>query len=224
MCGRFAQQRPASELADIFAAEPLVDDAEARYNLAPTDEALVVVERPDRRGLTAYRWGLVPHWEKSPAGAAKRINARAETVATAPAFRDSFVRKRCIVPADAFYEWRRSGGERQPYAIRRADGAPLALAGLWASWRPSEDSEWLRSFTIVTTTANEAIAAIHDRMPVVLPEEAWSRWLDPLLADPAELLGLLVPADPDGLDVYAVDRLVNSVRNDGPALLEPLSA
>jgi putative SOS response-associated peptidase YedK len=224
MCGRFAQQRPASELADIFAAEPLVEDADARYNLAPTDEALVVVERPDRRGLTAYRWGLIPHWEKTPAGAAKRINARAETVATAPAFRDSFIRKRCIVPADAFYEWRRQGGERQPYAIRRSDGGPLALAGLWASWRPSEESEWLRSFTIVTTTSNEAIAPIHDRMPVILSADAWARWLDPLLADPAELLGLLVPADPEGLDVYAVDRLVNSVRNDGPALLEPLSA
>jgi putative SOS response-associated peptidase YedK len=222
MCGRFAQQRPASELAEIFAAEPLVDDAEARYNLAPTDEALVVVERPDRRGITAYRWGLVPHWEHAPGGGAKRINARAETVATAPAFRDSFVRKRCIVPADAFYEWQRSGGVRQPYAVRRSDGTPLALAGLWANWRPSEESEWLRTFTIITTRANETIEPIHDRMPVILPSEAWDRWLDPLLADPAELLGLLVPADPEGLDVYAVDRLVNSVRNDGPALLEPL--
>jgi len=222
MCGRFAQQRPASELAEIFAAEPLVDDAEARYNLAPTDPALVVVERPDRRGLTAYRWGLVPHWEKTPAGGARRINARAETVAATPAFRDSFARKRCIVPADAFYEWDRSGSVRQPYAVRRSDGQPLALAGLWASWRASDESEPLRTFTIVTTRANEAIAHVHDRMPVVLRPDAWDRWLDPLLADPSELLGLLVPADPEGLDVYAVDRLVNSVRNDGPALLEPL--
>jgi putative SOS response-associated peptidase YedK len=222
VCGRFAQQRPASELADIFAAEPLVDDAEARYNLAPTDPALVVVERPDRRGLTAYRWGLVPHWEKSPAGAARRINARAETIATAPAFRDSFVRKRCIVPADAFYEWQRRSGVRQPYAVRRSDGEPLALAGLWASWRASEQSEWLRTFAIITTRSNGTIAPIHDRMPVILPSDTWDRWLDPLLAEPSELLGLLVPSDPEGLDVYAVERLVNSVRNDGPALLEPL--
>jgi len=221
MCGRFAQQRPASELAEIFAAEPLVDDAQARYNLAPTDEALVVVERPDRRGLTAYRWGLVPHWEKSPSGAAKRINARAETVASTPAFRDSFVRKRCIVPADAFYEWQRSGGLRQPFAVRRADGQPLALAGLWSSWRASDDSQPLRTFAIITTRANDAVAHVHDRMPVILGPESWDRWLDPLLADPSELLGLLVPAEPDGLDVYAVDRLVNSIRNDGPALLEP---
>lgn len=222
MCGRFAQQRPASELADIFVAEPLVGDAEARYNLAPTDEALVVVERPDRRGITAYRWGLVPHWEQRPGSGAKRINARAETVATAPAFRDSFLRKRCIVPADAFYEWQRSGSIRQPYAVRRRDGQPLGLAGLWASWRPSEESEWLRTFTIITTGPNEAIAPIHDRMPVILPPETWDRWLDPTSADPSELLGLLVPADSEGLDVYAVDRLVNSVRNDGPALLEPI--
>jgi putative SOS response-associated peptidase YedK len=222
MCGRFAQQRPASELAEMFAAEPLVDDVEARYNLAPTDEALVVVERPDRRGLTAYRWGLVPHWDNKPGGGARRINARAETIATAPAFRDSFARKRCVVPADAFYEWKRSGGIRQPYAVRRSDRRPLALAGLWASWRASEDAEWLRTFTIVTTNANETIAPIHDRMPVILSAETWDRWLDPLLTDPAELLGLLVPADPGELDVYAVDRLVNSVRNDGPALLEPL--
>jgi putative SOS response-associated peptidase YedK len=172
--------------------------------------------------VTAYRWGLVPHWEASPAGAARRINARAETVATAPTFRDSFTRKRCIIPADAFYEWDRSGGVRQPYAIRRKGGGPMALAGLWASWRPSPESDWLRTFTIVTTRANEGIAPIHDRMPVVLSPADWNHWLDPLLADPSELLGLLVPADPEGLEIYAVERLVNSVRNDGPALLEPL--
>ena len=223
MCGRFTQQRPASELAEIFGAEPLVDDPGGHFNVAPTDEALVVVQREDRRAVTAYRWGLIPHWAKEAKVGSRMFNARAETIATSPAFRDAFARKRCLVPVDSFYEWKREGTLRQPYRVVRRDDQPLALAGLWAGWRDPATDTVRRTFTIITTTPNEALADLHDRMPVVLEADAWSRWLDPAPSDPGELLGLLVPNETVDLEVYAVDRLVNNVRSDGPALIERLA-
>lgn len=222
MCGRFSQQRPASELTEIFAAEPLVDDLGPRYNVAPTDEALVVVQREDRRGLTAYRWGLIPHWAKDARSGSKMFNARAETLTTSPAFRDAFKRKRCLVPVDGFYEWKREGTIRQPYRIARTDGRPLALAGLWAGWKDPATDTVRRTFTIVTSSPNDALAALHDRMPVIIPEDAWDQWLEPEPADPGELLGLLLPSDAINLDIHPVSRLVNDVRNDGPELIEPI--
>src|SRR5919107_2376616 len=122
MCGRFSQQRPASELAEIFAAEPLADELGARYNVAPTDDALVVVQREERRAITAFRWGLIPHWADGPKAGSRMFNARSETLTVSPAFRDAFRRKRCLVPVDGFYEWRREGARRQPFTIGRADG------------------------------------------------------------------------------------------------------
>jgi putative SOS response-associated peptidase YedK len=222
MCGRFTQQRPASELADIFGAEPLVEEPGARYNVAPTDDALVVVQREERRAITAYRWGLVPHWAADLRAGSRMFNARAETITTSPAFRDAFQRRRCMVPVDSFYEWKREGPIRQPYRVVRDDGAPLALAGLWAGWRDPETDVVRRTFTIVTTTPSTALADLHDRMPVVLPDGAWDRWLGPTPADPAELLGLLVPNDEVGLHIHAVNRYVNDVRRDGPELIEPM--
>jgi putative SOS response-associated peptidase YedK len=224
VCGRFTQQRPASELADIFAAEPLVEDPGARFNVAPTDDALVVVQREERRALTAYRWGLVPHWSKDLKAGARMFNARAETLTTSPAFRDAFKRRRCLVPVDSFYEWKREGTIRQPYNIEREDGRPLALAGLWAGWKDPETDTVRRTFTIVTTTPNDAMADLHDRMPVLIPDDAWDRWLDPAGADPSELLAMLQPSDRIALRIYAVNRDVNHVRRDGPALVEPMSA
>ena len=223
MCGRFTQQRPASELAEIFRAEPLVDDPGGHYNVAPTDDALVVVQRDERRGLTAYRWGLIPHWATEARVGSKMINARAETITSSPAFRDAFVRKRCLVPVDSFYEWKREGSVRQPYRIVRRDGRPLALAGLWAGWKDPATDIVRRTFTIVTTTPNEAIAGLHDRMPVIVAEDAWARWLGPVPADPGELLGLLVPSEEVDLDVYAVVRDVNDVRRDGPEMITALA-
>jgi putative SOS response-associated peptidase YedK len=228
MCGRFTQERPASELAEIFAAEPLADELGARYNVAPTDEAFVVVQREDRRAITAYRWGLVPHWSTDGRDGARMINARAETITASPAFREAFRRRRCIVPVDSFFEWKREGSVRQPYRIVREDGRPLALAGLWAGWRAreAEEERVVRTFTIVTTTPNEAIASLHDRMPVVLGEDAWDRWLTDGRAGPAvepgELLAMLAPTDDVALRIYPVDRYVNDVRRDGPELIEPL--
>jgi putative SOS response-associated peptidase YedK len=219
VCGRFTQERPASELAEIFGAEPLVDDPGGHYNVAPTDQATVVVERDDRRALTAYRWGLIPHWASDAKVGSRMFNARAETIATSPAFRDAFVRKRCLVPVDSFYEWKREGGIRQPYRVVRTDGRPLALAGLWAGWRDQSIDEVRRTFTIITTTPNRTLVDLHDRMPVVIGEDAWDRWLDPAPADPAELLGLLVPNETVDLDVYPVSRAVSDVRRDGPELI-----
>jgi putative SOS response-associated peptidase YedK len=228
MCGRFTQQRPASELAEIFAAEPLVDEPGAQFNVAPTDDALVVVQREDRRAITAYRWGLVPHWSTDLKSGSRMFNARAETLTTSPAFRAAFQRRRCLVPVDSFYEWKREGTVRQPYRVVREDGRPLALAGLWAGWRdPTSDPESpivVRTFTIVTTTPNDALADLHDRMPVIVPEDAWGRWLDPAPPDTGELLGLLQPTDEIALRIHAVSRAVNDVRRDGPELIEPLIA
>ena len=228
MCGRFTQERPASELAEIFAAEPLADELGARYNVAPTDEASVIVQRDDRRAVTAYRWGLVPHWATDAKSASRMFNARAETITASPAFREAFRRRRCIVPVDSFYEWKREGTVRQPYRVSRDDGLPLALAGLWAGWRDPETEEVRRTFTIVTTTPNEAIADLHDRMPVMLDEAVWDRWLIDGRAGPTvdegELLAMLRPTDAVQLRIYPVNRYVNDVRRDGPELIEPLSA
>jgi putative SOS response-associated peptidase YedK len=223
MCGRFAQQRPASELAEIFAAEPLADDPGPRFNVAPTDEALVVVQREERRAITAYRWGLIPHWAENAKVGSRMFNARAETLTTSPAFRDAFVRKRCLVPVDGFYEWKREGTVRQPFLIGRADGLPLTLAGLWSGWRDPVADRVVRTFTIITSGPNDQMVDIHNRMPVVVPEELWPMWLDPL-ADRSELRAILEPNDDMSLLIHPVSRLVNDVRNDGPALIEPMSA
>jgi putative SOS response-associated peptidase YedK len=224
MCGRFTQERPASDLAEIFAAEPLVDDPGARFNVAPTDEVLVVVQREERRAITSYRWGLVPHWATDLKTGSRMFNARAETLTTSPAFRDAFRRRRCLVPVDSFYEWKREGTIRQPYRVVREDGQPLVLAGLWAGWRDPATDQVRRTFTIVTTTPNEALADLHDRMPVLVPDGTWERWLHPTAARPDELYAMLQPTDEIALRIYAVNRDVNDVRQDGPALIEPLAA
>jgi putative SOS response-associated peptidase YedK len=222
VCGRFSQQRPASELAEIFAAEPLADELGPRFNVAPTDEAYVVVQRPERRAVVAYRWGLIPHWAENAKSASRMFNARSETLTRSPAFADAFRRKRCLVPVDGFYEWQRLEGRRQPYTIGRADGAPLALAGLWSGWRDPAADRVVRTFTIVTGAPNEQLGWLHDRMPVVVPEADWDRWLDPELVDLGELQFLFEPSDAVALRIEPVRDLVNNVRNDGPELVEPI--
>jgi putative SOS response-associated peptidase YedK len=152
------------------------------------------------------------------------FNARAETLARSPAFRDAFARKRCLVPVDSFYEWRREGNLRVPFRVVRDDGRPLTLAGLWAGWRDDDTGEIRRTFTIVTSGPNSLMRPIHNRMPVVVPPQAWERWLDPTLSNPAQLQGLLQPIEDDHLEAYEVSRLVNNVRNDGPDLIERLTA
>ncbi len=224
MCGRFTQKIASSELARIFEAEDFADLPGDRYNVAPTDPVAAVLVRDGRRVLANLRWGLVPHWAGSLKDGARMINARAETIDRSPAFRDAFERKRCLIPADGFYEWQRSpDGRRLPFYITRSDGLPFAFAGLRATWHSPDDTHAapVRTCSIVTTTPNELVARLHNRMPVILPSEAWAAWLDPA-TDPGELRALLAPAPDRDLTSYPVSPLVNDPRNDGPDLVRPI--
>lgn len=224
MCGRFGAEREYVQLALRYQAVVTAIDPGPRYNVAPTDPVPVVVAHEGERYLTHHRWGLVPHWAKDLSIGTRMINARAETVATLPAFRESFASRRCIIPATRFYEWQRVGDRKQPYTILRSDGFPMSFAGLWASWSDQRTRERVLSCAIVTTTANAMMAPLHDRMPVVLEDEALGMWLDPSLTDTGALLHMLVPCAEDVLFAYAVSALVNDVRNEGPDLVAPLAA
>jgi putative SOS response-associated peptidase YedK len=192
------------------------------WNVAPTDEVYAVAQHEGARTLGKFRWGLIPWYSDSPKVASKHINARAETAASKPAFKDSFARRRCIVPADGFYEWERlESGGKLPHFIHSVDGEPLALAGLWASWRDPE-GERITTCTIVTTKPNELVGKIHDRMPVVLPSGSWEHWLDPSFDDEESLRSMLVAAGRGTLIEHPVSTLVNSVKNNFPECAEPL--
>jgi len=230
MCGRFVAVTPARVIAQRFRAVEVVRDAPAKWNVAPTDPAPVVVEdRDHRRVVDAYRWGLVPSWAEDDKEAARRINARAETLTERPVFRDSFTRHRCIIPVDGFYEWRRRDGERpEPFFIGSRDDGPLAFAGLWASWVPGRNGppqlfeltgDPIRTCAIVTTAANATMSGLHDRMPAILPPDAWDEWLDAGSHDTDALQHLLVPAPDDAIALRPVGPAVNDVRNDGPHLV-----
>lgn len=222
------QQTSPDEVARIFDAE--VRDAgdapfEPSWNVAPTDPVTVVLQRDDGRAVERHRWGLVPPWAKAVKEGARNINARAEGIAESPTFRTSFRKRRCIIPADGFYEWQRTGGKRrQPwYLAPDTDDAVLALAGLWSVWKDPVSGVWVPSTTVITTDANDDLATLHDRMPVLLPQDAWAAWLDPEVQDQGLLLSFLRPA-PDGvLEMHAVSTRVNDVRNDGPELIEALA-
>lgn len=223
MCGRFVQAHRAEEYAHHFAASVVLDEPiEPSWNVAPTDRVYAVAAQQGGRALGAFRWGLVPWFADSAKVGARHINARAETVATKASFKDSFARKRCIVPADGFYEWERmETGGKLPHLIRSGDGKPLALAGLWASWR-SEGEERLTTCSIITTRPNDLVAPIHDRMPAVLPEGAWDSWLDPDFGDTDALAKMLGTPPADAFAEYTVSTLVNDVKNNYPDLVEPL--
>ena len=216
MCGRYASHLPAAAIARLFHTTGPVPNVAPSWNVAPTQSAPVVRRHPEtgERRLDLLTWGFLPHWTKD-AKARRPINARGETVATAPMWRDAIARRRCLVPADAFYEWQATAGGKQPYAIARQDGEPMAFAGLWDGWR-SPDGEVVRTFAIVTTAANATMAPIHDRMPVILEPADWPVWLGDAEGDPAAPLR---PAADHVLRVWPVGRAVNSPRNNGPDLL-----
>ena len=230
MCGRYVSATPAQQLAEEFHVDAIkADDLPAKFNVAPTDQIYAVaISREGMRQLGTFKWGLVPSWAKDPSIGNRMINARAETVSSKPAFRRLLEKRRCILPADGFYEWQRLGSgktqRKQPFFIRRRDGKPMALAGLWEVWKPRDDADadWLRSATIITGEPNELVARIHDRMPVILPEDAWDAWLDPANTKVDDLLELLVPYPAELIEAYPVDTQVNSVQNDGPELIVPL--
>ncbi len=226
MCGRFVSASNPEQIAAYFGADPPETDLAPSYNVAPTNDVYAVVEAPDgTRRVEVFRWGLVPVWAKDIKLGQKMINARAETLATKGAFKADFKKHRCIVPMDGFYEWQVRPGQKakQPHFIHRVDGEPLAVAGLWSTWRDpaaGPDGPWLHSCAVVTTAANDTMSAIHDRMPVILPASAWKTWLDPLNQELTELGGLLVPAPSSLLTMHPVSTEVNKVSSRGPELIE----
>jgi putative SOS response-associated peptidase YedK len=223
MCGRFVSATPPDQVAAYFGTEAPEALLPASYNVAPTNDVYAVLEDGTARHLDAFHWGLVPLWAKDPKIGSKMINARAETLAEKNAYKSAFKKRRCIIPVTGFYEWQARPGEKtkQPYFIHHPDGEPYAFAGLWEVWRgPNKDQEPLRSCTIITTAANEPMSRIHDRMPVILPREAWDAWLDRTNED-LELLGkLLVPAPPQLITMHPISTEVNNVRNNGPELID----
>jgi putative SOS response-associated peptidase YedK len=218
MCGRFNLRTNPRAVATLFGL-PTVPELAPRYNIAPSQPVAVVGLKPggQARGLAMMKWGLVPRWAKSDDGP-KPINARAESLLQRPTFRDSFRQRRCLVPASGFYEWQKTGGRKQPFHIRRRDGAPLAFAGLWDRWEGPDGP--LLTCCIVTTAANDLVKTLHDRMPAIIGSEDYGHWLDPA-ARPDELLPLLHPCPGDVLEAVPVGAAVNNPRNDGPECLEP---
>jgi putative SOS response-associated peptidase YedK len=237
LCGRYVASKDPATLAAEFDA---VDDTEfyeprPDYNVAPTREKVTVVQRHPRddegnpdpnqtvRSLRVMRWGLIPHWAKDKSVGSRMINARVESAATKPAFRTSVAKRRCLVPADGWYEWRREGGVKQPFYMTPTDGSSIAFAGLWATWRDKEDpeSELVSSYTVLTTDAVGQLTYVHDRMPLVLPRQSWEKWLDPDLEDVTDILESPPPVDlVNALELRPVSSEVNSVRNNGPQLTE----
>lgn len=243
MCGRYASSRQPEDLIEEFEirvpqiAAPLEPD----YNVAPTKEVYAVLERPPKgeerpepeRQLRVLRWGLVPSWAKDVSIGNRMINARMETVAEKPAYRRAFAARRCLLPADGYFEWyatseltRAGKPVKQPFFIRPRDGGVLAMAGLYEIWRDparadDDPARFLWTSTIITTDAEDSLGHIHDRMPLMVEPDQWDQWLDPRVSGP-DLLDLLRPAAPGGLDAFPVSRLVSNVANNGPALVEPL--
>lgn len=229
MCGRFVASSSPQQIADFFGAAATVEPLAPSHNVAPTNDVLGVVAAADgARHLEVFRWGLVPSWAKDVKIGSKMINARAETLAEKPSFKKLFSHRRLLVPMDGFYEWQAPsapGGAKVPMFIHRSDGAPLAVAGLWTTWHDpvaDPDAPWLHTCTVITTAANHTMAPVHDRMPAILPSEAWVQWLDPNEHDVADLQHLLVPAADDVLVMHAVSTAVNSVRNKGAELVDPV--
>jgi putative SOS response-associated peptidase YedK len=226
MCGRFSSTTQLSFLLERFRAEPSgVEGHQPSWNVAPASNILVVVAGEDgARQLRELRWGLVPRWSKDPKSGNRMINMRAETVRDKPTWRRTLGSKRCIIPIDGFYEWQDQGkGKRkQPFYIAARDGQPLALAGLWATWRDPDGDDELWTCTILTTTANKLMASVHHRMPVILLPESWDAWLDPDNKDVDQLAALLEPAPEELLALWPVDQAVGNPRNNGPELQRPL--
>jgi len=223
MCGRFVQSQSPNIYAEFFGADVIkTEELKASYNVAPTDPVYAIAEHDDQRILGTFKWGLLPFWAKDRKLAARNINARVETVAEKSSFRESFERRRCLIPADGFYEWEVKPKGKLPHFIYTADQRPMALAGLWSSWKDPETGERVRTCTILTGEPNDLVAPIHDRMPISLPRGLWSVWLDPDNHDTGalgELLGTLRKPD---LAEHPVSTLVNKVQNNVPELIEPL--
>lgn len=220
MCGRFTLTANVAAIAKRFSVSVSGSTYSPRYNIAPTQNVIVVGDE-GKRYMTTMRWGLIPSWAKDPAIGNRMINARCETVAEKPSFRKALKERRCLIVADGFYEWRQEGTSKQPVRIVLKARLPFGFAGLWDTWT-SPEGEVIRSCTIITTSTNAVIRPVHDRMPVILPEDAEGAWLNPKIQDPAILLPLLKPYPSEDMLVYPVSRIVNSTRNDTAECVAPI--
>jgi putative SOS response-associated peptidase YedK len=219
MCGRYVITSPPAAIRALF-GYPEQPNFPPRYNVAPTQPVPIVRLNEGKRQFALVRWGFIPGWVKDPKAVSLLINARAESVLDKPAFRNAMRRRRCLVPADGFYEWREAGGRKQAYFVRRKDGGPFAFAGLWETWT-GPNGEELDTAAIVTTLANRTLSFIHGRMPVMLPPETFELWLDCAKVDAATAAALLMPARDNLLEAHQVSPAVNRVANDSAALIAP---
>ncbi len=237
MCGRYASSKDPGKLAAEFAALDATGGAApgADFNVAPTKRVLTVVQRHPQdetgeadlerteRSIRVMRWGLVPFWAKDKSIGSRMINAKSETVTSKPAFRSSIKRYRCLVPADGWYEWKREGAAKQPYFMTPPDGSSLAMAGIYSTWRENDEAEPLVTCSVLTAAAVGRLTDVHDRMPLLLPQGAWSQWLDPDQPDVSDLLAPPSLEIAESLEVRPVSTAVNSVRNNGVELLDRVS-
>ena len=220
MCGRYRLSRRKKILEEYFESEWGEENWSPRYNIAPTQPVPVIRQSPKEpvRQLSLMRWGLIPSWAKDTSGAAMMINARSETASIKPAYREPLKFRRCLIPADGFYEWQRTGKSKQPYCFEVNDGQLFAFAGIWDSWKDPSGS-WIRTCAILTTTANAVTSRVHNRMPVILAPDSYDRWLDPRRADASELLK---PWDPRLMRCYPVGTRINQVANDDEECARPI--
>jgi putative SOS response-associated peptidase YedK len=220
MCGRYHLWRPPAELTEYSESVSATPNHPPTWNMAPTQEGLVLRRHPEAgaRHLGVLRWGLVPHWAKDAAGAARLINARAEGLAEKPSFREAFAKRRCLVPMDGFYEWRAEGGAKQAYAVALRSGRPMLVAGLWEGWK-QPDGNWLRTYTVITTASNPKQALVHPRMPAILPPARWDAWLGAEPATEAALLAMLTACPAESLAIWPVDNRVGKVAENDAGLL-----
>ena len=217
MCGRYNLISNLTVLGERFQFDPSQLTLESAYNVAPTQNVLTVVGGESRRA-GFMRWGLIPFWAKNHSIGSRMINARAETVADKPSFREAFRRRRCLVLADGFYEWQRTASGKRPMSIAMRSGEPFAFAGIWSVWK-DPDGNSIPTCAIITTSANELLRPIHHRMPVILPRDMEGVWLDRSIEDPNPLRSVLSPYPEDAMEAYEVSTLVNSVANDGPEVI-----
>lgn len=219
MCGRFALSAKTKDIEKLLPELKISQPTEPRYNIAPSQNILAAIVDGEQYSSKEFKWGLVPFWAKDSAIGNKMINARSETIAEKPSFRNAFNKRRCVIFTDGFYEWRRSGKTKTPYFIHLKSGKPFAFAGLWERW--DKESEPLETATIVTTTPNELMKPIHNRMPVILDSDMMEKWMAPM--DKKELLALLQPFDSAQMEAYEVSTIVNNPANDVPDCIQPVS-
>jgi len=223
MCGRYRLSRRKQVLEEYFDTSPWDDDWDPRFNIAPTQPVPVIRQHPKEpvRQISLMKWGLIPHWAKDQSVATGTINAKGETAAEKPAFRDPMKFRRCLIPADGFYEWKRTGATKQPFCFEVKDGELFAFAGLWDGWRNTE-GKWIKTCTILTTTPNAVTSAVHDRMPVILDPGSYDLWLDPGMNDAGGVSELLKPFDARLMRCYPVSTRINHVANDDEECSRPV--